>query len=745
MRWVVVRRIVVGVVLTAACALCFGRLVIHPTDTLVGPQRGGANDLTEYFQPLRVYQLETWRRYGQLPAWDFNLQLGRPMIGNPQTSLYYPPNWLYFLVGTEHIASWLMVLHHLLAGWGMYLLCRRYKLAWQAALLGGVAYLAAPYFVAHTAEGHYPQICVAAWIPWALLCFERLRLGKRLSVPLMAGVLALAFFCGHAQEVYYLVLVLTGFWVVDLIRQPPGVLPRGDFTVRWIGVGLLTAGIVAIDFLPIWMTAKQTTRGQAALSAVAVGGASWQNLQQLACPLALGKPEKMLQQNQYYWETLISFGAAPLVLACLGIILGWRAYPTRRYAVLLLVAIVFALGSTTPLYTVLHIFVPGMSTFRLPSRIMFIASAAAAVLAAVGLHHLLIRLRRSEFAARLAPMTALIAIALVIAELSGYGIVVTRTIAAGELRERSQLTARLADSAASYRVLIDQSLLSDEEAWRHNIARVRGYDPFQLEALPTMLMAMIGNRDYFVEEVPGYNTQPQLRYANGPLALFGARYAAVPNQDTIDSPTWSLVERGQMPPRVRLRGASHNFDEVTAYSLYENKDILPRAFVLGHTEKPVDGIRVIGQLSRMNPREKLLIEEDRLPAGERQDFAPATIVEYTPSRVVVDAELDFPGYLILTDMYAAGWTATVDGQAANIVPVNIGFRGVPLSAGKRRVKFTFTPPLWRFGALASCLSLLVCVLLVVGSIRTRVEPRRHGGIANHQGQMTKDQSWKPLT
>ena len=221
-----------GIVLAGAAAICFWPLCSHPADLLVGPQRAGQNDVTSNILAFRWYHGVCLFRSTQSLSWNpFSLG-GTPWLGNPQTAMFYPPNWLYALVDSRLAVSWLMVAHHWLAGLGTYLLCRRYGLAWSAGAFAGIAFMAAPYYVANTGEGHYNPVCLMAWVPWAFLCVERLRAGQRGGVVGTALILTLAFFCGHVQELFYLVLLLTGFLAVNVVqrlwvRRPPTALGAG--------------------------------------------------------------------------------------------------------------------------------------------------------------------------------------------------------------------------------------------------------------------------------------------------------------------------------------------------------------------------------------------------------------------------------------------------------------------------------------------------------------------------------------
>src|SRR5690606_10785335 len=139
-----------------------------------GPQKHGHNDLVDYFVPSREFAAQSIRD-GEWPFWNTNICLGVPYTGNPQSALYYPPNWLTLVWSPRDCLSWLLVAHHLFAGLGVYCLSRRYGMSWSAGVLGGILFLGAPFLIAQTAEGHYPQICAVAWIPWAFLAYERFR------------------------------------------------------------------------------------------------------------------------------------------------------------------------------------------------------------------------------------------------------------------------------------------------------------------------------------------------------------------------------------------------------------------------------------------------------------------------------------------------------------------------------------------------------------------------------------------
>jgi hypothetical protein len=67
----------------------------------------------------------------------------------------------------------------------------------------------------------------------------------------------------------------------------------------------------------------------------------------------------------------------------------------------------------------------------------------------------------------------------------------------------------------------------------------------------------------------------------------------------------------------------------------------------------------------------------------------ARIVSYDFQRVEVDVPAGPPGLLVLTDSFFPGWTATVNGRAAPVLPTDVAFRGVMLGSEDSRIVFSY--------------------------------------------------------
>lgn len=77
-----------------------------------------------------------------------------------------------------------------------------------------------------------------------------------------------------------------------------------------------------------------------------------------------------------------------------------------------------------------------------------------------------------------------------------------------------------------------------------------------------------------------------------------------------------------------------------------------------------------------------------LPSAERID---AELVDYTPTTLDLSVTCPDDGWLLVTDRWARGWEALVDGEAEPIRGGNFLFRALPVTAGEHLVEFTYRP------------------------------------------------------
>jgi len=100
---------------------------------------------------------------------------------------------------------------------------------------------------------------------------------------------------------------------------------------------------------------------------------------------------------------------------------------------------------------------------------------------------------------------------------------------------------------------------------------------------------------------------------------------------------------------------------------------------------------------------------------------PVVIAHYSFQRLTLNVDAPRAGWLLVTERWARGWNATVDGRAVDVQPGNFVFRCVAVPAGASTVDFTYTP----FGfpyVLYASFGMLGAVMIV--SVGARVRRRR---------------------
>ena len=224
-----------------------------------------------------------------------------------------------------------------------------------------------------------------------------------------------------------------------------------------------------------------------------------------------------------------------------------------------------------------------------------------------------------------------------------------------------------------------------------------------------------GRQEYRVRlafEAPATPERLVLRWVDGPVE------AAIQAATLVDARTGMFLallpsDRG----RFRL---AHSGD----VKVYENLDVLPRAYLVHDVRVAADGAEALAYLSAPDfaPGETAVIEGGPALAAPQQGRDQVEIVAYGNQEVSVRIASGADGLLVLSDVNYPGWQAFIDGEAALIYATNYLFRGVYTPAGEHVVTFRYVPLRWRLAWSMSLAGLALTALLLAGtqSVRLRV-------------------------
>jgi hypothetical protein len=349
------------------------------------------------------------------------------MLAEPQIGVLYPLRILFLSPLSPSLElSLFILLHFTLAALFTYILARSLRLSQASATLAGLIFGFGGFLMAQV-----PNVNIlsgAIWLP--LILFATMQVARRRIWPgrmgqvqaglpglsfgspdnhfpltryhwlaaLLAGIpLALQIYTAHSQIVFYTLVVISAYGLYRLCADFYGGSGQIRRNLQYaLHTSLLVAATIASglwwaapQLLPpfelLQFTLRSQGRGPDLLTENSLHPLMWFNL---IIPSAFGNNAIGFKGGDPFQEIFIYVGFIPLILAVVGLT-GRRGADRLFFQLLLIGAVLLALGGNTPLYEYVIQYLPGFDLFRIPARWLMVASLALAVLAGFGLDQLI--------------------------------------------------------------------------------------------------------------------------------------------------------------------------------------------------------------------------------------------------------------------------------------------------------------------------------------------------------------------
>lgn len=750
--------------------------VLRP-DASFAPGLPGQDGRTQWY-PWRVYAYDSLK-HGVLPLWNPYVLCGVPFVGDFQSALFYPPN-LLFAWQPVGVAARVSVLFHIwLAMVFAYLLIRFYKVERIGCAVGGILFGLCAAQLLRVPAGHWGVSTSIPWLALTLLCVEwTMRWPGR--VPLVIGAVAVAMqiLAGVPQYVF-ISAVAAG--TLALLRGFGEGLSWRARSVRWgavAGMFLLGACVGAIQLLPGLEAAMNGARRlpmrREWIEQFSLGP---ENLGTLFVPGLFGGAHQSVYWGRFlYWEMNAYVGIIGLTLAAVAVLFARPRRLVIWFGALAAAMLLLALGKHTPLMGLLSA-IPMSDMFRGSAKFLLPFSLAMAVLAGIGVQRVIEERRWG----RVVPVAAGAAAVVLVLLLLGYAhlpgwqralmatgeafrapaetemplvllslvrsallslVLLTALVIAILFFARSRiiLPVALVGLVALDGVLFSWSFIGPHtvfkaqgSAWPAGAAQLLRLSGGSRRVLTMQIPEM---NDGMLERVPtieGIEPNPPVRFhtlfrrAQGqPVDVAPSLYQWTSNNPMILSLGLGYVlgPDSMIPQDSRSRVPWRQ----GGWALLELPSTLPRARVVYSSVVAATPDEALKWMTTVNPAEKVVLEEKSVPPATPAAGAAtaARIIEDTPNRVGIAADLQQPGWLVLLDNDYPGWTVRVDEKPARLLRADYCFRAVALSAGPHRVSFTYRPPLLQAGFAVSLVALLGCALIVItGLKRGQIRPIGH--------------------
>ncbi len=163
--------------------------------------------------------------------------------------------------------------------------------------------------------------------------------------------------------------------------------------------------------------------------------------------------------------------------------------------------------------------------------------------------------------------------------------------------------------------------------------------------------------------------------------------------------------------------------------VYENPQAFPRAFYVAGAVTESEPVRRLEMLATGDlDLHRTVILSAPPPAGAGGESPGAAgdvrIESDRAERVQLAVRADAPGFVVLTDQDYPGWSVTVNGGAAPLLPANHAFRAVPVPAGESTVVWTYRPWSVWIGIGVSLVTLAAIALALLRPATCAVNSRR---------------------
>ena len=348
-------------------------------------------DLGPYFYPLRFTLHESFNS-GELPLWNRHMAMGFPLLAAFQSGVFYPPHLLFLILPFFPAIRVIFLFHFLIAGIGAYYLCRNWKFPSYLSIVGALLFALGGAVVSLSNLLNHFQ--TAAWLPWAILSWEKLLSSNSWKRFLTFLLILAAQFLAGSPELFAISMALVLLDGIRL-RQSTSTLSYGKLVSTLLIANLLVLGLVMVQVLPTAELFLESRRQQLILPQEALHWSlkpvSLLNLFFIdkEIDLTTSKGMRLFFARETPFFVSYYLGA----ISFFGIIL-WLHFSSlrERVTVLSLVAasLIVALGSYTPVYPFLFRHIPFLGVVRFPEKYFFFTYVLLLYMALKGLGDLLL-------------------------------------------------------------------------------------------------------------------------------------------------------------------------------------------------------------------------------------------------------------------------------------------------------------------------------------------------------------------
>lgn len=728
------------------------------------PNKAQGPDVIYEIYPWRYFSIEQLKA-GEIPFWNPYNFSGNPQMADFQTAVFYPFNFIYFLLPFNFAWTLIIMLQPFLAALFMYLFLKKgLGIKDFASVLGGISFAFCSYITVWIEYGNIGSTLL--WLPLALL-FTKFYFNK-CTFKNFAGlsvVLVFAILAGYIQGAFY-IYTLCFFYYLYLVLSSKGALHNHKKNFLFLISLSLPLLITAFQILPTLNVFTRSTREGYTLLQTEKNLLPIKNLITMIVPDFFGNPA-----TRNYWvdgtyiERVLYPGAIIFFFAFYALLNRIKNITEKKFFTLVsFVSLIVALN--VPFIKYLYLIpIPVIST-TVPTRELSIFIFALIVLGAIGIEELLnqkninkkivfaysiifvliwgsvllLRKIHPELSGNLevsmrnlilptimlagliaaifikkfnTKLTMFIITIIIIFDLLYFFNKITPFSPSSFTYPDNPVVSYLKKNAGIYRFWgYGSAYVPANYQTVDRIFSPEGNDPLHLTRYSELLSSSYNGKPPDVLPRPdaniagGYGSEDLKNnfFRKRVLDLTGVKYI-LDKQDDIN--LWKENDLTTYPKEKFTL-----VEKFYPWRIYENKNVVPRFFVTGDyvlVKNKQEALSLIYN-PKINLSKTVILETPPEIVIDKNPKASAKLLSYKPNEVKFNVESSANVLLFMTDNYYSQWSVKIDGKPAKLMRTDYAYRSVAVPKGNHTVYFFYTAQIFITGLQVSAGGILALIL-----------------------------------
>jgi hypothetical protein len=729
------------------------------------PNKAQGQDVIAEIYPWRYFSINQLKQ-GNIPFWNPYNFSGNPQMADFQTAIFYPLNFLYFLLPFNISWTLLIMLQPLLAAIFMYLFLKKgVGLKDFPSTVGGIAFGFSSYMTVWIEYGNIGSTLL--WLPLALLLTKYLL--QKINVKIFLALVAtfsLAILAGYIQGAFY-IYVLCFFYYLYLVfaQKKYGQFKNHILFLFSLGLPFL---LTSFQILPTLQLFSQSTRGVYTLAQIGKNLAPVQYWITIVFPDFFGNPATRNYWIDGTYIERVMYPGIVIVFFAIYAIFNRVSFIEKKFFLLVsLISLVVA--TNLPLVKYFYLIPIPMISTTIPTRAFSIFIFSLIVLGAIGLEQFIsekyfkklfliiylsflalvwvvvfllikfsptlsLNLKITEHNLILPSIIILLTILavfikrinlkvslallilLVVFDLFYFFNKITPFSPIALIYPKTPIISYLKDNAGINRywgygsAYIQPNYQSVDQTFSPE-----GNDPLHILRYGELVAS---SKDGQLPKTPprpdanvapgyGINDLKANYFRKRVLDLVGIKYI-LHYQDVAD--VWYQTDFNTFPPEQYTL-----VNKIYPWQVYENKNALPRFFLAGNfiqAKNKTQALDLIYERS-LDLRKTLILEKSPSLSIDKSSVGQVNLLSYAAGKVLFKTSSSGNSLLFFSDNYYPEWKATVDSKSAELLLADYAFRAVAVPKGEHQVEFFYDPKMFRIGFAISIIALLLVTVYVI--------------------------------